>query len=140
SSPPRPRWLAEVPRTRRINVGGIGSPVLEAGPPGAPEGVGFGPGNPGSSSDWTALVDAAGEFGRAVPFDMPGFGRADKPRDFNYHVSAYADFMQGALTELGIDRVHLVVHDFGGPFGLFWGIQHPDAWASVVLINVGVMP
>jgi pimeloyl-ACP methyl ester carboxylesterase len=33
-----------------------------------------------------------------------------------------------------------VVHDFGGPFGLFWGVQHPQAWASVVLINVGVLP
>jgi pimeloyl-ACP methyl ester carboxylesterase len=127
-------------RARRINVGGIGSPVIEAGSQEVREAVVFVHGNPGSSSDWTALVDGAGEFGRAVAFDMPGFGRADKPRDFNYHVSAYADFLQGALTELGIDRVHLVVHDFGGPFGLFWGIQHPDAWASVVLINVGVMP
>ncbi len=36
--------------------------------------------------------------------------------------------------------MHLVLHDFGGPFGLVWGLQHPDAWASVVLINVGVMP
>jgi pimeloyl-ACP methyl ester carboxylesterase len=32
------------------------------------------------------------------------------------------------------------VHDFGGPFGLFWGLEHPQAWASVVLINVGVVP
>ena len=36
--------------------------------------------------------------------------------------------------------MHLVVHDFGGPFGLLWGLQHPDAWASVVLINIGIMP
>jgi pimeloyl-ACP methyl ester carboxylesterase len=129
-----------MPRTRRINVGGIGSPVIEAGPQDAREAIVFVHGNPGSSSDWTALVDASGEFGRAVAFDMPGFGRADKPRDFNYHVSAYADFLQGALAELGIDRVHLVVHDFGGPFGLFWGLQHASAWASLVLINVGVMP
>jgi pimeloyl-ACP methyl ester carboxylesterase len=129
-----------MPRARRILVGAIGSPVIEAGPQDARGAVVFVHGHPGSSSDWTALVDGAGEFGRAVAFDMPGFGRADKPRDFNYHVSAYADFLQGALTELGIDRVHLVVHDFGGPFGLFWGIQHPEAWARVVLINVGVMP
>ena len=85
-------------------------------------------------------MDATGELGRAVAVDMPGFGKADKPRDFDYQVSSYADFLQGALTELGIERVHLVVHDFGGPFGLFWGLQHPDMWASVVLINIGVMP
>ena len=71
---------------------------------------------------------------------MPGFGQADKPRGYPYQVSSYADFLQGALGELGIDRVHLVVHDFGGPFGMLWGLQHPDAWASIVLINVGILP
>lgn len=97
-------------------------------------------GNPGSGRDWEELVDATGELGRAVALDMPGFGQADKPRDFAYRVSSYADFLQGALSELEIDRVHLVAHDFGGPFGLLWGLQHPTAWASVVLINVGVLP
>jgi pimeloyl-ACP methyl ester carboxylesterase len=132
---------AEAPRARRITVAGLSSPVIEAGPRDAREAVVFVHGNPGSSSDWTALVAAVGEHGRrAVAFDMPGFGRAEKPRDFDYQVSAYADFIQGALAELGIERVHLVVHDFGGPFGLLWGLQHADAWASVVLINVGILP
>jgi pimeloyl-ACP methyl ester carboxylesterase len=129
-----------MPRARRITVGGLNSPVIEAGPTDAREAVVFVHGNPGSSSDWTALVDAAGELGRAVALDMPGFGQADKPRGFDYQVSAYADFLQDALIELGIDRVHLVVHDFGGPFGLLWGLRHPQAWASVVLINVGILP
>jgi pimeloyl-ACP methyl ester carboxylesterase len=127
-------------RERRITVGGVGSPVLEAGSPDAREAVVFVHGNPGSSSDWTALLDATGEFGRAVAADMPGFGKADKPRDFDYRVSAYAEFLQGALDELGVERAHLVVHDFGGPFGLTWGLEHPDAWASVVLIDIGILP
>jgi pimeloyl-ACP methyl ester carboxylesterase len=129
-----------VSRARKITVAGLSSPVIEAGPQDVNEAVVFVHGNPGSSTDWTALVQATGELGRSVALDMPGFGKADKPRDFNYHVSAYSDFLQGALMELQIERVHLVVHDFGGPFGLLWGLQHPDAWASVVLINVGIMP
>ena len=129
-----------MPRASEIVVAGIRSPVIEAGPGDAREAVVFVHGNPGSSTDWTALVDAAGELGRAVAFDMPGFGRADKPSSFDYEVSAYGDFLQGAITELGIERVHLVLHDFGGPFGMYWGLGHADAWASVVLINIGVMP
>ncbi len=129
-----------MPRAGSVTVAGVRSPVIEAGPPDAREAVVFVHGNPGSSTDWTALVDAGGELGRAVAFDMPGFGRAEKPRSFDCRVSGYADFLQGALTELGIERVHLVVHDFGGPFGLLWGLTHPDAWASAVLINVGIMP
>ena len=129
-----------MPRARRIVVGGIGSPVIEAGPADATEAVVFVHGNPGSGRDFEALVDGVGEFGRAVAFDMPGFGQADKPADFEYHVGSYANFIQGALEELGISRVHLVVHDFGGPFGLLWGLMHPDAWASTVLFNIGIMP
>jgi pimeloyl-ACP methyl ester carboxylesterase len=129
-----------MPRTRRITVGGLSSPTIEAGPQDVREAVVFVHGNPGSSTDWTSLVDAAGGLGRAVALDMPGFGQAEAPRGFDYQVSAYADFLQDALTELGIDRVHLVVHDFGGPFGLLWGLRHPQAWMSVVLINIGIMP
>ena len=129
-----------MPRAGAVTVAGVRSPLIEAGPRDAREAVVFVHGNPGSCTDWTALVDASGELGRAVAIDMPGFGRSETPRSFDYRVPAYAEFLQGALTELGIERVHLVVHDFGGPFGLVWGLAHPDAWASVVLINVGIMP
>ena len=114
--------------------------MLEAGPDDAREAVVFVHGNPGSGHDWAALVDAVGDFGRAVAMDMPGFGQADKPRDFEYHVGGYGNWLGAAIDELGIERVHLVIHDFGGPFGLVWGLQHPDAWKSVVLINIGILP
>jgi pimeloyl-ACP methyl ester carboxylesterase len=127
-------------RARTITVSGLRSPVIESGPQDAAEAVLFVHGNPGSSTDWSSLVGAVGELGRAVALDMPGFGKAAKPRNWSYQVASYADFLEGARAQLGLERVHLVVHDFGGPFGLFWGAQHPDAWASVVLINVGVLP
>jgi pimeloyl-ACP methyl ester carboxylesterase len=127
-------------RERSVAAGGIASPVIEAGPEGADEAVLFVHGNPGSRTDWQALVGEVGGVARAVALDMPGFGQADKPRDFVYQVSSYADFLQGALEALEIERVHLVLHDFGGPFGMLWGLQHPAPWASVVLINVGVLP
>jgi pimeloyl-ACP methyl ester carboxylesterase len=127
-------------RHASIAVGEIGSPVIEAGPLDAREAVVFVHGNPGSRTDWLELLEAVGPLGRAVALDMPGFGQADKPREYPYQVSSYSEFLHGALRQLGIERVHLVVHDFGGPFGLLWGLQHPDAWISVVLINIGVMP
>jgi pimeloyl-ACP methyl ester carboxylesterase len=127
-------------RRLRVEVAGAGSPVIEAGSPDAREAVVFLHGNPGSSSDWTALVAAAGELGRAIALDMPGFGKAQVPAGFGYDVSSYADFLQQAFEQLQVERAHLVLHDFGGPFGLFWGVSHPQAWASVVLLNVGVLP
>ena len=127
-------------RRGRVEVAGGSSPLIEAGAPDAREAVVFVHGNPGSSTDWTALVAGAGELGRAVAVDMPGFGKASAPEGFAFDVPAYADFLGRALEQLQIERVHLVLHDFGGPFGLLWGVSHPPAWASVVLINIGVMP
>lgn len=127
------------PRSRAIRVEGIHSPVIEAGAPDAAEAAVFVHGNPGSSRDWERLVAAVGEHGRAVALDMPGFGQADKPDTFDYTIEGYADFFDAALTELGVERAHIIMHDFGGPFGLAWATRHPEAFASAVLINTGVL-
>jgi pimeloyl-ACP methyl ester carboxylesterase len=44
------------------------------------------------------------------------------------------------LEQLGVRRAHLVVHDFGGPWGLAWAAAHSDALASLTLINIGALP
>jgi pimeloyl-ACP methyl ester carboxylesterase len=130
-----PSVIAATVRQSRLEVNRVRSPVIEAGPEGSAEAIVFVHGNPGSRLDWFDLVGAAGRFARAVAFDMPGFGQADKPRDFLFTVSGFAGFIEGALVQLGIERVHLVVHDFGGPFGLAWAAAHPDSFVSVVLVN-----
>ena len=125
--------------TSEVHVAGVRSPVLQAGPLDARSAAVFVHGNPGSTDDWAALVERVGEHGRAIALDMPGFGRADKPEGFSYSVEGYAQHLDGALRELGVDRVHLVLHDFGGPWGLQWAADHPDAFASATLINTGVL-
>ena len=126
--------------TETIAVNGIQSPVLQAGTPDQAEAVVFVHGNPGPASDWVGLLTQAGEFARAVAPDMPGYGEADKPRDFPYTIDGYAEHLAGLLDSLGITRAHLVLHDFGGPWGLTWAVRHPDIFASATLINTGVLP
>ncbi len=53
----------------------------------------------------------------------------------NYTVAGYARFLSEALEELGIERAHLVVQDFGAAWGLTWAASHADRLASVVLFN-----
>jgi pimeloyl-ACP methyl ester carboxylesterase len=124
---------------RELRVNGIRTVLRSAGPAESREAVVFIHGNPGPSKDWVGLLAAVGRFHRAVAWDQPGFGAADKPADFPHTVSGHAEFIGAALDELGIDRVHLVLHDFGGPWGLDWAANHPDRVASVVLINTGVL-
>ncbi len=122
-----------------VTVSGVRSPVLQAGDAHASEAVVFVHGNPGPKEDWRDLVRQVGEFGRAIAPDMPGYGDADKPEDFHYTNDGYARHLSGILDQLGVARVHLVMHDFGGGWGLAWAVQHAAAFASATLINTGVL-
>lgn len=122
-------------------AGGTRTRLVQAGPADATEAVVFVHGNPGSADDWVRLAGAAAGTGRrALAFDLPDFGKTIAPDGFAHDVPAYATFVDEALAELGVERVHLVIHDFGGPIGLVWTMMHPDALASITLIDTGVMP
>jgi pimeloyl-ACP methyl ester carboxylesterase len=125
--------------TTAATVNGVRSPVLQAGEPDATEAVVFVHGNPGPKEDWEDLLRRTGEFGRGVAPDMPGYGASDKPADFDYTSDGYARHLAGILEQLGISTAHLVMHDFGGLWGLAWAVQHPDAFASATLIDTGVL-
>ena len=94
--------MTDAVATRSVTVSGVTSPVLHAGPRDATEAVVFVHGNPGPAEDWRDLVGRTGSFAHAVAPDMPGYGNADKPRDFPYTVQGYAAHLDGVLTELGI--------------------------------------
>jgi pimeloyl-ACP methyl ester carboxylesterase len=125
--------------TVTVTVDGVRSPALQAGDATAREAVVFVHGNPGPKEDWQELVPVTGEFARAIAPDFPGFGAADKPERFDYTSAGYAAHLSGILAQLGIERVHLVMHDFGGAWGLLWAVQHPEAFASATLIDTGVL-
>jgi pimeloyl-ACP methyl ester carboxylesterase len=133
--------MSAAARRSRLAVAGTQTRLVDAGPAGAPEAVVFVHGNPGSADDWEPLATAAGAAGvRAVAFDLPDFGETVAPPGFEHTVPGYAAFVAQALEELGIERVHLVIHDFGGPIGLVWAAMHVEAVASVTLIDTGILP
>ena len=124
---------------RRLTVDGVTTRVLQSGPATADEAVVFVHGNPDSARDWDALVASTGRFGRAVAFDMPGYGRADDRRGLDYSTTGAARFIGRVVERLGIHRVHLVGHDFGGIWGLQWAIGDLAALRSVTLLDSGVL-
>lgn len=126
-------------RSGSVVVAGLRSPLLSVGDHTATTAAILVHGNPGSSHDWRGALAAVGEHTRALAMDMPGFGQADKPQDFDHTVEGYAAHLEAARVELGVERVHLVLHDFGGPWGLAWAARHPELVASVTLINTGVL-
>jgi haloalkane dehalogenase len=75
---------------------------------------------------------------RAVAPDLAGFGDSppDPPGTWERHVESIEEFR----SELGLERVALVVHDWGGLIGLAWACEHPDAVSSLVISGTGFFP
>jgi len=133
--PPLPDSVTE----RRLVVDGIGTRLVEAGPSAADEAVVFVHGNPGSARDFDMLMESTGRYARAIALDVPGLGHADDRRGLDYSTAGAARYIGRVIDELGVRRVHLVLHDLGGIWGLQWAVGALGAVRSVSLVNTGVL-
>ena len=87
-------------------------------------------GVPTSSDDWLKLMGRAG----GIAPDLPGFGRTSKRGDGDFTLDGYGRFPGPLLDALGIDRVKLVVHDWGAA-ALAWAAANPERVERVVVMN-----
>lgn len=96
-------------------------------------------GFPDSARLWRHQIPVLGEAGyRVLAPDLRGYGRSDKPDRVNaYEMSEIADDMIALLDDVGIDRVHLVGHDWGGAIAWYCVIRYPERFHSLVAISVG---
>jgi pimeloyl-ACP methyl ester carboxylesterase len=88
-------------------------------------------GVPTQSSDWNPFLERLG----GIAPDLPGFGRSAKPGDFDYSIAGYDDFLERFLDELGLERVSLVMHDWGA-VGLALAQRLPERIERLVLFPV----
>src|SRR5215469_2352526 len=68
---------------------------------------------------------------RGVAWDLPGFGLAERPRDYDYTWTGLGRFCLAAVNTLNIDRFHLFVHDIGGPVGFELAAAIPERVLSL---------
>jgi haloalkane dehalogenase len=118
---------------RRFDVDGVGSFVREAGdgdPVVCVHGV------PSSCFLYRKVIaELAGRGLRGVAFDLPGLGLAARPPEYDYTWTGLGRFTLAALEALDLDRVHLVVHDIGGPVGFEVAAAAPDRVRSLTVLN-----
>ena len=93
----------------------------------------------GSARDCDALLTAGGGLARTVAFDISGYGQSDKLAAQVQASDGAAAYIGAVLAQLGIDRAVLVLHDFGGIWGLQWAAQNPDRLTAAVLMDAGVL-
>ena len=124
---------------RAFTAAGVRSFVREttSQPPGEP--VVCVHGVPASSFLWRKVLAALDGHGlHGVAFDLPGLGLADRPRRFDYSWTGLGRWTLAAIDALDLDRVHLVVHDIGGPIGFEVAAAVPDRIRSLTVLNTMV--
>lgn len=88
------------------------------------------------SSTWLDVMPQLAEHFTVLAPDLLGHGESDKP-DADYSLGGYANGMRDLLTILGIDKVTVVGHSFGGGVAMQFAYQFPDRTERVVLVSTG---
>jgi len=92
-------------------------------------------GTPTWSFEWRHVIRALSPSYRVVAPDHIGFGLSERPRGAPYtpewHAANFAEF----VDRLGVKRLTLVVHDFGGPIALPVALHQPSVVERLVIIN-----
>jgi haloalkane dehalogenase len=96
---------------------------------------------PTSSFLWRNVMPAIAQHRRVIAVDLPGFGGSDKPVDADYGFGFFTRALDGFVDALGLgERLGLVVHDLGGPVGLYWASQRPERIERLALLNTLAYP
>jgi haloalkane dehalogenase len=114
-----------------------GMAYREAGDPGAPP-VLFVHGYPESSFMWrTAMPAVAGAGWRALAPDLAGFGDSDPAAEGEGTWERHVEALERFRSELSLDPVVLVTHDWGVMIGLRWACDHPGAARALAISDGG---
>ena len=95
-------------------------------------------GNPSHSEDWQPFLERM--TGPALAFDLPGWGRSDRPppSEFDYSMDGLARFTKRFLQRMAVEDHSLVVHDWGA-VALIGAQEEPDRIKRLVIINSVVL-
>ena len=96
-------------------------------------------GEPTWSFLYRKMIPALARAGRCIAPDYFGFGRSDKPTDPGwYSYDRHVDSIARLVAELDLQRITLVVQDWGGPVGFRLAVEQPERIARLVVMNTGI--
>lgn len=106
-------------------------------------------GFPTACWDWHKVWPLLTNDYQVITLDFIGFGWSDKPRKYPYSLMDQADLVEALLQEQGIERYHLMAHDYGATVAQELLARHyeraPESTSmpllqSVCLLNGGIFP
>jgi pimeloyl-ACP methyl ester carboxylesterase len=88
------------------------------------------------SASWESVHAKLAQRFTVIAPDLLGHGESDKPRG-DYSLPAFANGMRDLLAVLGIERVTVVGHSFGGGVAMQFAYQYPQLVERIVLVSAG---
>ncbi len=80
------------------------------------------------------VVRSLSQLCRITAYDLRGHGRSEL-LPTGYSIPQMADDLVALLDHLGLERVHLLGHSFGGAIALLFAHRHPERVHSVILAD-----
>lgn len=132
---PMPEGLAAGPHEIQVNGARLWYRVAGNAAPGVPPVV-FLHGGPGQgSAHFDALAGPHLEPTlRMVYFDQRGSGHSERPASRDYALSTLIEDIEGLRLALGVERIALVGHSFGGTLALEYAARYPHRVSHLVFV------
>lgn len=97
-------------------------------------------GSPTWSFTYRHLIKGLSPHFRCIAPDYLGFGLSDHPHHWSYKPEAHAQHIAALIEHLQLGPFALLVHDFGGPIGLSYALDHPKQVQHLILLNTWMWP
>src|SRR5215207_2087074 len=86
---------------------------------------------------WRDVMRALEREFRVIAPDMRGFGWSGWPADGDFRKQRVADDALALLDALGLERVRLAGHDWGGWAAILAALTAPERFSSLTLMGIG---
>jgi pimeloyl-ACP methyl ester carboxylesterase len=93
-------------------------------------------GTPWSSALWHPFADALSSGFRVHLWDMPGYGQSSMKAEHRVSLDVQGELLSDLIGHWGLDRPHLIAHDYGGAVALRAHLLHGALYSSLALVDV----
>lgn len=96
-------------------------------------------GNPTSSYLWRNIIPYVTDEYRAIAVDLIGMGKSDKP-EIGYTYQDHSRYLQAFISELDLEDVTLVIHDWGSVLGFEYAMLNEDEVVGIAFMEAIIPP
>lgn len=120
------------PKREHLDVGGVKTYLVSAGT-GSPVILLHGLG--ASQHSWRGLLPLLAAKHAVYAADIPGFGRSEKPMDYDYTFKGFTGWAVSLLDVLGLEKAAFIGNSMGGATSVRLALEHPKRVTRLGLIG-----